>query len=75
MVKKANNTQTGNRWVKWFWRFFIGGIIFVGLLFLFAGWGLFGEMPDFKRLENPDTNLATEIITSDGENPGQVLSR
>ena len=71
MVKKANNTQTGNRWVKWFWRFFIGGIIFVGLLFLFAGWGLFGEMPDFKRLENPDTNLATEIITSDGKTLGK----
>ncbi|MFZ0598251.1 MAG: transglycosylase domain-containing protein, partial [Flavobacterium sp.] len=34
--------------------------------FLFASWGLFGSMPSFEDLENPDSNLATEIISSDG---------
>ncbi|MEP6929653.1 MAG: transglycosylase domain-containing protein, partial [Flavobacterium sp.] len=29
-------------------------------------WGLFGSMPSFEDLENPDSNLATEIISSDG---------
>lgn len=28
---------------------------------------VFGDMPNFKELENPETNLATEIFASDGE--------
>ena len=32
------------------------------LVFLLASWGAFGEMPTFERLDNPQTNLATEII-------------
>ena len=27
----------------------------------------FGEMPTFEELENPETNLATEIISADGK--------
>ena len=33
-------------------------------LFYLASIGKFGEMPDFRQLENPKTNLATEIISS-----------
>jgi len=36
------------------------------MFFLFASWGLFGAMPSFEDLENPNSNLATEIISSDG---------
>lgn len=39
--------------------------------FLSASFGLFGELPDFRRLENPDTNLASEIISSDGQTLGK----
>jgi penicillin-binding protein 1A len=28
--------------------------------------GTFGSMPSFEDLENPDSNLATEIISADG---------
>ena len=41
-------------------------ISFFGL-FILAGNGVFGEMPEFEQLENPNTNLATQIISSDGE--------
>ncbi|MGY8966714.1 MAG: transglycosylase domain-containing protein, partial [Flavobacteriales bacterium] len=39
------------------------------LFFLFGGaaFGLFGPMPDLRQLENPRTNLASQIISSDGE--------
>ena len=50
---------------------FTGAILAVILLFLFASWGLLGEMPDHTRLENPETNLATEIISSDGKTLGK----
>lgn len=42
------------------------------LIFLLASWGAFGEMPTFERLENPETNLATEFISSDGETLGKL---
>ncbi len=53
-------------YVKRFWQIFFGGLGFVILLFLLASWGVFGEMPSFEKLENPDSNIATEIISSDG---------
>lgn len=64
-TKKAEN-QNFSKYIKWFWKLFFGGIAFVVLLFLFASWGFFGEMPSFEKLENPDSNVATEIISSDG---------
>ncbi|MEO8254912.1 MAG: transglycosylase domain-containing protein, partial [Flavobacterium sp.] len=49
-----------------FWKIYFSGLGIVALFFLFASWGLFGSMPSFEDLENPDSNLATEIISSDG---------
>jgi penicillin-binding protein 1A len=57
-----------------FWRVFaytLGGIF---LFFLFASWGLFGSMPSFEDLENPESNLATEIISSDGVTLGKFYN-
>ena len=51
---------------KKFWRVFFYTLGCVFLFFLFASWGLFGKMPSFDDLENPNSNLATEIISSDG---------
>ncbi len=72
MAIKNNNNQKNwfQRDVKYysklFWKLFLGTIGFIVLFFLFASWGLFGSMPSFEDLENPDSNLATEIISSDG---------
>lgn len=46
-------------------------IIFI---FLLAGWGAFGKMPKFEELENPETNLATEIFSSDGQTLGKYYN-
>ncbi|TXE08502.1 penicillin-binding protein [Gelidibacter salicanalis] len=67
MAKKKAETQNFSAYIKWFWLTIIGGLLVIVLLFLLASWGVFGEMPDHTRLENPTTNLATEIISSDGE--------
>ncbi|MDI9308791.1 MAG: PBP1A family penicillin-binding protein [Limnohabitans sp.] len=53
-------------YVKKFWKYFLytfGGVL---LFFLFTSWGIFGSMPSFEELENPESNLATEIISADG---------
>jgi len=59
------------KFIKWFWILFALGIFSVFLIFQLAAWGFLGEMPTFERLENPNTNLATEIISSDGETLGK----
>lgn len=52
--------------VRIFWRIFWGGVGFVVLLFLAANFGLFGKMPSLQELENPEADLASEIISADG---------
>lgn len=49
-----------------FWLFVIS-IMLLGVLF-FAGvaWGWFGKMPTFEELENPNSYLASEVISYDG---------
>jgi penicillin-binding protein 1A len=69
--KQAAVSQDFSKYIRWFWMAFTGGIIFILLLFLLASWGVFGEMPDHTVLENPKTNLATEIISSDGKTLGK----
>ncbi|MBS9461195.1 transglycosylase domain-containing protein [Flagellimonas sp. 389] len=59
-------------YIKWFWILFGSGVLLVLLIFLLASWGAFGTMPTFERLENPETNLATEFISSDGETLGKL---
>ena len=36
-------------------------------VFYLASVGKFGEMPDFRQLENPKTNFASEIVSSDNQ--------
>jgi penicillin-binding protein 1A len=70
-IKKNNGQSKGiekdvKYYSKKFWKIFFYGLGSIALFFLFASWGLFGSMPSFEDLENPDSNLATEIISSDG---------
>ena len=61
------NKKTYRREIKLFWYvFFFGLLSFVGV-FVAAGFGLFGKMPEFRQLENPKTNLATQIFSSDNK--------
>ena len=64
--KNINQIKDINYYKKKFWRIFFYGFAGVFLFFLFASWGLLGSMPSFEELENPNSNLATEIISSDG---------
>ncbi|MBC9794567.1 penicillin-binding protein 1A [Sinomicrobium weinanense] len=68
---KKDKKRGFGKYIKWFWGLFFGGIALAGLFFLLASWGLFGTMPTFEVLENPQTNLATEIISADGKTLGK----
>ncbi len=77
MAVKKNKTTANDdfsHYIKRFWQIFAIGIGFVFLVFLLASWGALGHMPSFNDLENPESNLATEIISSDGEIIGKFYN-
>ena len=69
MVKKKETNF--KKYIKRFWIIVLGGFTSILLVFLFASWGIFGELPTFEELENPEKNLATEVISSDGVTLGK----
>mgnify|MGYP003434868497 FL=1 len=81
MAIKKNNNQGKDDikdiayYQKKFWKLFFMGLTGIGLFFLLASWGLFGSMPSFEDLENPDSNLATEIISADGVVLGKYFQK
>ncbi|MBT7009947.1 MAG: penicillin-binding protein, partial [Flavobacteriaceae bacterium] len=54
------------------WTIFIIGFASLFGLFYSASTGRLGEMPDFRQLENPNTNLASQIISSDNKVLGKI---
>ncbi len=74
MAKKKslkNKNRSLAHHIKTFWKFFAGFVLFIILIFLLASWGIFGSLPDETSLENPEKNLATEIISSDRKTLGK----
>jgi penicillin-binding protein 1A len=59
------------KYIKRFWILVLSGFGFIVLIFLLASWGVFGPLPTFEELENPQKNLATEVISSDGVTLGK----
>ena len=55
------------KYIILFWKLVVAGLALLFLIFLLAGVGAFGKMPTFDRLENPESNLATQIIGVDGK--------
>jgi penicillin-binding protein 1A len=55
------------RYTRNFWKF-LGCLFLLGVLFILSvRLGLFGQLPSFDDLENPNSNLASEIITEDNK--------
>ena len=50
---------------KLFWKIIIGFILMIALIITGTGFGLFGELPSFRDLENPKSNQASIIYTTD----------
>ena len=60
---------------KWYsflmWLIFLTPVFLVSIIFYYASIGGFGEMPDLEVLENPKTNLASEVLSSEGKTLGK----
>ena len=53
--------------IKWLWIVVAAPFAIVIFLLLLASTGLFGRLPSFEELENPTSNISTEIYSEDGK--------
>lgn len=64
--KQVKLTPQDIKRYNWYiWRTVIAGFVFVVLLIALTDLGVFGALPSFEYIENPKSNLASEIISSD----------
>jgi len=54
-------------YIKRMWQIYAGLIAVILLFFILLSAGVFGEMPSFEDLENPKSNLASQVISADGK--------
>ncbi len=75
MAKAAKKKVAGSfsKFIKWFWILVFSGVTLAFLLFFSASQGWLGEMPTFEELENPKTDLASQVISSDGKTLGKYF--
>ncbi len=63
----ASESNRKKLYLRIFWAIVIVPVVFIVLIFVLISSGVFGELPTFKKLENPENNLASEIYTADNQ--------
>ena len=62
---KLNDPTTIKKFKTWFWGALAFGFLFVVTIFILIGLEFFGPLPTFRELENPKSNVASEVISED----------
>ncbi len=73
--RKDQKAPKKKSYAKRFWILYTVVFLVIVHIFLLAGLGLFGKMPTFEELENPQTNLAAEILTRDSITLGKYFKQ
>ena len=66
MVKTRKEKDRKKKFLGIFWGTIAGLFLLLVLMFILIANGKLGFMPTFEHLENPRTNIASEIYSSDG---------
>ncbi len=67
MAKKTKASDDFSLYVKRFWILVLLSILGFFLFIALTAMGVFGKLPPIAEIENPKSNLASEIITADGQ--------
>ncbi len=65
-MKENKNNRSTRKIIMFLWSSFVIVLLFVFLLFYGISMSWFGSIPSFEELENPETNLASQIYSRDG---------
>jgi len=72
MTTKKSGNRIG-RAIRALWISFVSFLVLFVLFFIAVSFGILGPIPSFEELENPRSNLASEIYSSDGEMIGKFF--
>jgi penicillin-binding protein 1A len=67
MSRRPDKGRNTKKYLKGFWISYIIVILLIAVFFVGIAYGVFGKMPTFEELENPKSNLASEVISCDGK--------
>ncbi len=65
-MSRKNKSVSVKKIILFLWASFVASVLLISLLFFGIAKGMFGKIPSFEDLENPETNLASQIYSSDG---------
>jgi penicillin-binding protein 1A len=65
--------QDIKRYNWYIWRFVIGCFAFLVIMILLVAFQIFGPLPSFRELENPKSDQASEVISSDDQVLGKYF--
>lgn len=60
------NISVYKKYIRIFWIVYASGVVAVFLMFFMIAQGWLGFMPTFEDLENPESLLASEVVSDDG---------
>jgi penicillin-binding protein 1A len=63
------------RFIGLIWGAVLFPFVFLFLMIILINWGVFGKMPTFEQLENPQSELATEVYAEDGNGNYTILGK
>jgi penicillin-binding protein 1A len=72
MIYMATSFSKGQKFQLWFWGIFSFSWVLIISLFVLIGLEFFGPLPSFEQLENPKSNLASEVLSEDHEVLGYI---
>jgi len=61
----ARRQSDERKYIRALWIVVLGPVAFLFLLVSFTAFGLFGSLPTFEELENPNSSLASEVYSAD----------
>jgi len=62
----ADKEKKYRKYKTWFWALFAAPFVLLITIFVLISFDVFGPMPGFEELENPENNLAAEVYSADG---------
>ena len=76
-TRKSGTTKKSNKLtrttIKWLWIVAMSPLAVLAVMLTLTAIGAFGRMPSFEELENPKSNLATEIYADNGQAIGSFF--
>jgi penicillin-binding protein 1A len=73
-MNQKNKQTVPRKYVVWFWMAVLAAPILIALHLMAIGLGLYGSLPSLEELENPKSNQASVILSSDGKLLGSYFA-